>query len=103
LQPQVRVRQQGLLPEPEQQLALPALQMAAAAHKVLVLVFQPSYSDSQRHFQTYITDRHLPCQRKLFSQLLTVLRQPVLVLVQVILQMPHLQPMSKREVRWSFS
>jgi hypothetical protein len=91
LQPQVRVRQQGLLLEPEQQLALPALQMAAAAHKVLVLVFQPSYSDSQRHFQTYITDMHRPCQRKLFSQPLTVLQQPVLESVQVALQILRLQ------------
>jgi hypothetical protein len=84
---------------PEQEPPLLALQMGAALHKQRAQVFQQFCSDSQRHFQTYITDRHRPCQRKLFSHLLTELRQPVLVLMQVILQMPHLQPMSKREVR----
>ena len=65
--------------------------MGAAPHKQRAQVFQQSCSDSQRHFQTYITDRHRPCQRKLFSQPLTVLLQPVLELVQVALQILRLQ------------
>jgi hypothetical protein len=92
----LRLRELPLEQQREPELLLLALQMGAALHKQQAQVFQQSCSDSQRHFQTYITDTHRPCQRKLFSQLLTVLRQPVLVLVQVILQMTHLQPMSKR-------
>jgi hypothetical protein len=81
--------EQALLPEQEPPLL--ALQMGAAVHKLLVQVFQQSCSDSQRHFQTYITDRHRPCQRKLFSQPLTVLLQPAPESVQVALQILQLQ------------
>jgi hypothetical protein len=83
----------GLLPVPLAQ------QMVVAEHRELAQVFQLSYSDLQRHFQTCTTDRRRLCQRKLFLLLLTLLLLPALVLAQAILQMPRLQPMSKREVR----
>jgi hypothetical protein len=82
---------QELLQERQLVLQQPELQMGAAVHKQRAQVFQQSCSDSQRHFQTYITDRHRPCQRKQFSQPLTVLLQPVLESVQVALQILRLK------------
>jgi hypothetical protein len=93
---QLQEQLQELLLERQLVLQQPELQMGAALHKQRAQVFQQSCSDSQRHFQTYITDRHRPCQRKLFSQLLTVLQQPVLVLAQVVLQIPHMQRLRTR-------
>jgi hypothetical protein len=82
---------QELLQERQLVLQQPELQMGAAVHKQRAQVFQQSCSDSQRHFQTYITDTHRPCQHKLFLQLLTVLQQPAPESVQVALQILQLQ------------
>jgi hypothetical protein len=74
----------------EQVPRLLGLQMGVELRKLRAQVFQQSCSGSQRHFQTYITDRHRPCQRKLFSQPLTELLQPALESVQVTLQILQL-------------
>jgi hypothetical protein len=74
----------------EQVPRLLALQKVVAVHRLLVQVFRKSCSGSQLHFQTDTIDRRSLGLHRPFSQPLTVLLQPALVLVQVILQILQL-------------